>query len=156
MLAASVIGSCLVGQARAEADMDCLDSGRMRIWRTENLPAGLGIRRIEYTHEGDEKTNLSTRLFAYHRGSEIVPAPPLAGKATFAYSPKNPLIRTGYVGSGIAFFLSAFSVDAHGKRIDAPCVRYSQESTFEDVELYSDRAAATPVTRIHFEFSNSR
>jgi len=154
--AASILSAWMVGQARSEADMDCVDSGQMRVWRTENLPAGVGIRRIEYTHDGDEKTDLSTRLFAYHRGSEIVPVPPLAAKATFVYSPKTPLIRMGYAGSGVAFFLSAYSVDAHGKRMDAPCVKYTQESTFEDVELYSDRAAATPTTRIRFEFSNSR
>jgi hypothetical protein len=156
LLAASAAALCVLGHASAEPQLECVAPGKLRVWRTENLPAGLGIRHIQYAHDADQPTKVSTRLFAYHRGTEIVPAPLLKTKSAFAYSPKHPLIRKGYAGSGVAFFLSAYAVDAHGKRIDAPCVKFTRGSTFEDVELYSDRAAAAANTRIRFEFSNSR
>jgi hypothetical protein len=154
LLMAGAVGACFLSQASAQTDIQCLEPNQLRVWRTENLPTGLGVRSIRYAHEGAEATTISTRLFAYHRGSEIVPAPVLRNNKSFVYSPKTPLIRKGYPGSGIAFFLSAYSVDPHGKRVDARCVKYTQESTFEDVDFFSDRAASTASTRIRFEFSN--
>jgi hypothetical protein len=154
LLMAGAVGACFITQASAQTDVECLEPDQLRVWRTENLPTGLGVRSIRYTHEGAEATTISTRLFAYHRGSEIVPVPALSNNMSFVYSPKTSLIRKGYSGSGIAFFLSGYSVDPQGKRVDAPCVKYTQQGTFEDVEFFSDRAASTPNTRIRFEFSN--
>ena len=154
LLMAGAVGACFRGQASAQTDIQCLEPNQLRVWRTENLPAGLGIRNIRYAHVGADATTVSTRLFAYHRGSEIVPVPVLRNHASFVYSPKTPLIRMGYRGSGIAFFLSGYSIDPHGKRLDARCVKYTQESTFEDVEFFSERSASTANTRIRFEFSN--